>query len=129
MQKITPFLWFEGRAEEAMNFYVAIFKNSKKGKVVRYGDAGPGPKGTVMTASFQLDGQEFIALNCGPPFKAMNSCPSSWKLAVMTVSFQLDGQEFIALNGGPQFKAMNSCPSSWKLAVMTVPFGPGPASP
>ncbi len=69
MQKITPFLWFEGRAEEAMNFYVAIFKNSKKGKVVRYGDAGPGPKGTVMTAVFQLDGQEFIALNGGPQFK------------------------------------------------------------
>ena len=69
MQKITPFLWFDGRAEEAMNFYVAIFKNSKKGKVVRYGDAGPGPKGTVMTASFQLDGQEFIALNGGPQFK------------------------------------------------------------
>src|SRR5436309_7471160 len=69
MQKITPFLWFEGRAEEAMNFYVAIFKNSKKGKVVRYGDAGPGPKGTVMTAVFELDGQEFIALNGGPQFK------------------------------------------------------------
>src|SRR2546422_7812285 len=69
MQKITPFLWFEGRAEEAMNFYVAIFKNSKKGKVVRYGDAGPGPKGAVMTAVFQLDGQEFIALNGGAQFK------------------------------------------------------------
>ena len=69
MQKITPFLWFDGRAEEAMNFYVAIFKNSKKGKLVRYGDAGPGPKGTVMTAVFQLDGQEFIALNGGPQFK------------------------------------------------------------
>src|SRR5213594_3181806 len=69
MQKITPFLWFEGRAEEAMNFYVAIFKNSKKGKVVRYGDAGPGPKGTVMTVVFRLDGQEFIALNGGPQFK------------------------------------------------------------
>src|SRR2546425_2124876 len=69
MQKITPFLWFDGRAEEAMNFYVAIFRNSKKGKVVRYGDAGPGPKGAVMTAVFQLDGQEFIALNGGPQFK------------------------------------------------------------
>jgi predicted 3-demethylubiquinone-9 3-methyltransferase (glyoxalase superfamily) len=69
MQKITPFLWFDGRAEEAMNFYVSIFKNSKKGKVIRYGDAGPGPKGTVMTAVFQLDGQEFIALNGGPQFK------------------------------------------------------------
>jgi len=69
MQKITPFLWFDGRAKEAMNFYVSIFKNSEKGKVIRYGDAGPGPKGTVMTAVFQLDGQEFIALNGGPQFK------------------------------------------------------------
>ena len=69
MRKITPFLWFDGRAEEAMNFYVSIFRNSKKGKLTRYGDAGPGTKGTVMTAVFQLDGQEFIALNGGPQFK------------------------------------------------------------
>lgn len=69
MQKITPFLWFDGNAEEAMNFYVSIFRNSKILKVVRYGDAGPGPKGTVMVASFQLEGQEFQALNGGPQFK------------------------------------------------------------
>ena len=69
MQKITPFLWFDGKAEEAMKFYVSIFKNSKAGRVVRYGEAGPGPKGTVMTAVFQLDGQEFIALNGGPQFR------------------------------------------------------------
>ena len=69
MQKITPFLWFDGKAEEAMNFYVSIFKSSKIANVVRYGEAGPGPKGTVMTATFQLDGQEFIALNGGPQFK------------------------------------------------------------
>ena len=69
MQKITPFLWFDGKAEEAMNFYVSIFKNSKIGKVARYGEAGPGPKGTVMTATFQLDGQDFIAINGGPQFK------------------------------------------------------------
>ena len=69
MQKITPFLWFDGRAEEAMNFYTSIFKNSKVGGVSRYGDAGPGPKGSVMTASFQLEGQEFVALNGGPQFK------------------------------------------------------------
>ena len=68
MQKITPFLWFDGKAEEATNFYVSIFKNSKVGSVTRYGDAGPGPKGTVMVATFQLDGQEFIALNGGPQF-------------------------------------------------------------
>jgi predicted 3-demethylubiquinone-9 3-methyltransferase (glyoxalase superfamily) len=69
MQKITPFLWFDDKAEEAMNFYVSIFKNSKIGSVSRYGDAGPGPKGTVMVATFQLDGQEFMALNGGPHFK------------------------------------------------------------
>lgn len=69
MQKISPFLWFDTQAEEAMNFYVSIFKNSKVGKVVRYGDAGPGPKGSVMTASFELEGQTFTALNGGPHFK------------------------------------------------------------
>src|SRR6185503_10409745 len=69
MQKITPFLWFDGNAEEAVNFYVSIFKNSKVLSVARYGEAGPGPKGSVMTASFQLDGQEFVALNGGPQFK------------------------------------------------------------
>jgi predicted 3-demethylubiquinone-9 3-methyltransferase (glyoxalase superfamily) len=69
MQRITPFLWFDNQAEEAVNFYASIFKNSRVGKVSRYGDAGPGPKGTVMTASFNLDGQEFIALNGGPQFK------------------------------------------------------------
>jgi predicted 3-demethylubiquinone-9 3-methyltransferase (glyoxalase superfamily) len=68
MQKITPFLWFNDKAEEAMNYYVSIFKNSKVLSVTRYGEAGPGPKGTVMTASFQLDGHEFIALNGGPRF-------------------------------------------------------------
>ena len=68
MQKITPFLWFDGKAEEAMNFYVSIFKNSKIVSVTRYGEAGPGPKGTVMTAKFELDGQEFVALNGGPQF-------------------------------------------------------------
>lgn len=68
MQKITPFLWFDGNAEEAMNFYVSIFKNSKVGRVSRYGDAGPGPKGTVMSVTFQLEGQEFMALNGGPHF-------------------------------------------------------------
>ncbi|MGH9435997.1 MAG: VOC family protein [Terriglobia bacterium] len=68
MQKITPFLWFDGKAEEAANFYTSIFKNSKLGSITRYGDAGPGPKGTVMIATFQLEGQEFMALNGGPQF-------------------------------------------------------------
>ena len=69
MPKITPFLWFDDKAEEAMNLYVSVFKNSKILSVTRYGEAGPGPKGTVMTAKFQLDGQEFVALNGGPHFK------------------------------------------------------------
>jgi predicted 3-demethylubiquinone-9 3-methyltransferase (glyoxalase superfamily) len=69
MPKITPFLWFDNQAEEAMNFYVSIFKNSKVLSVARYGEGGPGPKGTVMTAKFQLNGQEFIAFNGGPHFK------------------------------------------------------------
>ncbi len=68
MQKITPFLWFNDKAEEAMRFYVSIFKNSKVGSISRYGDAGPGPKGTVMVATFELEGQAFIALNGGPQF-------------------------------------------------------------
>jgi predicted 3-demethylubiquinone-9 3-methyltransferase (glyoxalase superfamily) len=69
MQKITPFLWFDGNAEEAMNFYTSIFENSKVGQITRCGDAGPGPKGSVLTAKFQLEGQEFMALNGGPEFK------------------------------------------------------------
>jgi predicted 3-demethylubiquinone-9 3-methyltransferase (glyoxalase superfamily) len=68
MQKITPFLWFDGNAEEAVNFYVSVFKNSKVVRVTRYGDSGPGPKGTVMSATFQLEGHEFFALNGGPQF-------------------------------------------------------------
>lgn len=69
MQKITPFLWFDGKAEEAANFYVAIFKNSKIKGITRYGDAGPGPKGSVMTVALELDGQEFVLLNGGPQFQ------------------------------------------------------------
>ncbi|MDQ2856401.1 MAG: VOC family protein [Acidobacteriota bacterium] len=68
-QKITTFLWFDNNAEEAVNFYVSIFKNSKVLGTVRNGDAGPGPKGSVLTFAFQLDGQEFTALNGGPHFK------------------------------------------------------------
>jgi len=69
VQKITPFLWFDGNAEEAMNLYVSVFKNSKVVSVTRYGEAGPGPKGTVMAATFELEGQQFYALNGGPQYK------------------------------------------------------------
>lgn len=69
MQKISPFLWFDTQAEEAANFYVSIFENSRIGKITRYGDAGPGPKGSVMTVELELAGQSFIALNGGPHFR------------------------------------------------------------
>jgi predicted 3-demethylubiquinone-9 3-methyltransferase (glyoxalase superfamily) len=68
-QKITTFLWFDTNAEEAVNFYISVFKNSKITGTVLNGDAGPGPKGTPLTITFQLDGQEFTALNGGPHFK------------------------------------------------------------
>jgi len=68
MKKITPFLWFNNQAEEAMNFYISIFKDSKVLSVTRYGDAGPGPKGSVMVANFEIEGQQFTALNGGPNY-------------------------------------------------------------
>lgn len=69
MQKITTFLWFDNQAEEAVELYVSLFKNSKIGSISRYGDAGPGPKGSVMMVQFELDGQQFMALNGGPAYK------------------------------------------------------------
>ena len=69
MPKITPFLWFDNQAEQAAKFYVSVFKNSKILRTTRYGETGPGPKGSVMTVDFELDGQQFTALNGGPEFK------------------------------------------------------------
>src|SRR5258706_13856328 len=69
MQKITPFLWFDSNAEEAVDFYTSIFKNSSTGHVSRYGEDGPGPAGSAVVVPFQLEGQEFLALNGGPIFK------------------------------------------------------------
>ena len=69
MQTITPFLWFDNNAEEAMNFYVSLFPNSRILSASRYGDAGPGPKGTMMVGSFELDGRNFMVINGGPAHK------------------------------------------------------------
>ncbi len=69
MQKITTFLWFDGNAEEAVAFYTSEFRDAKAGDILRHGKAGPGPEGTVLTASFELSGQQFTALNGGPHFK------------------------------------------------------------
>jgi predicted 3-demethylubiquinone-9 3-methyltransferase (glyoxalase superfamily) len=68
MQKITPFLWFDHQAEQAADFYTSLLKNSRIVSVSRYGEGGPGPQGTAMTVNFELEGQEFIALNGGPEF-------------------------------------------------------------
>ena len=68
MQKITPCLWFDGKAEEAMKFYMSIFKNAKVVSVMRCGEAGPGPKGSVLAVTFELEGQEFMGLNGGPEY-------------------------------------------------------------
>jgi predicted 3-demethylubiquinone-9 3-methyltransferase (glyoxalase superfamily) len=69
MQRITPCLWFDTEGEEAASFYTSVFKNSRIVDITHYGDAGPRPAGTVMTVTFELDGQEFVALNGGPEFK------------------------------------------------------------
>ena len=73
MQRITPFLWFDSQAEEAARFYVSVFKNSKILSISRYGEAGPGPAGSVMTVEFELDGEKFVALNGGPQYTFSNA--------------------------------------------------------
>jgi predicted 3-demethylubiquinone-9 3-methyltransferase (glyoxalase superfamily) len=99
MQKIAPFLWFDDQAEEAMNFYTSIFKNSKIGNVTRYGEAGPGPKGKVMTASFELDGQQFTVLNGGPEYKFTEavsffvSCQSQEEVDELWAKLSAGGEE------------------------------------
>ena len=99
MQKITPFLWFDNQAEEAANFYVSIFKNSKILSISRYGEAGPGPKGSAMTVVFQLDGEEFIALNGGPTFKFTEAisfvvnCETQQEVDVFWEKLSKDGEE------------------------------------
>ena len=77
MQKITTFLWFDHQAEEAVKFYTSVFKNSKILNILRCGEAGPGPAGSVLTVEFELEGQEFVALNGGPMFK-FNEAISLW---------------------------------------------------
>ena len=69
MQRIMPCLWFDGRAEEAMEFYTSVFKGSKAGKVTHYGEAGPGKPGSVMTVAFEIEGMEFMGINGGPQFQ------------------------------------------------------------
>jgi predicted 3-demethylubiquinone-9 3-methyltransferase (glyoxalase superfamily) len=99
MHKITPFLWFDDQAEEAVNFYTSVFKNSKIGDVRRYGDDVPGPEGKVMTISFELDGQEFMALNGGPHFKFTEaislfvSCETQEEIDRLWYTLSVGGEE------------------------------------
>jgi predicted 3-demethylubiquinone-9 3-methyltransferase (glyoxalase superfamily) len=99
MQKITPCLWFDGQAEEAARFYTAIFKNSTIGQINRCGEGGPGPKGSVLTVKFTLDGQEFLALNGGPMFKFTEAvsfivnCETQEELDHMWAKLSEGGQE------------------------------------
>lgn len=98
-QKINPFLWFNDQAEDAANFYVSIFKNSKINKSVRYGEAGPGPEGSVMTVSFELEGQEFTALNGGPLYEFTEAisfvvnCESQEEVDYYWMKLTEDGEE------------------------------------
>ena len=82
MQKITPFLWFDGQAEEAVAFYLSVFKDAKIHSTTRYPEGGPGPAGSVMTIAFELQGEEFVALNGGPgfPFTQAVSLVRNWQL-------------------------------------------------
>ena len=99
MQKITPFLWFDGKAEEAAKFYTSIFRNSKITGIARYPEGTPGPAGTVMTVSFELDGQKFLALNGGPQFKFNESisfvvnCETQQEIDELWEKLSADGQK------------------------------------
>ncbi len=99
LQKITPFLWFDTQAEEAAVFYTSIFKNSKIMAVTRCGDHGPGPRGSVLTVAFELDGQTFTALNAGPRFKFSEAisfvvnCETQKEVDEMWARLSAGGQE------------------------------------
>jgi predicted 3-demethylubiquinone-9 3-methyltransferase (glyoxalase superfamily) len=99
VQKIKPFLWFNDNAEEAVNFYVSVFKNAKSGAVVRWGEGGPGKPGSVLTASFTIGDLEFVALNGGPHFQFNNAvsfvipCDSQAELDEMWAKLTAGGEE------------------------------------
>jgi len=121
MQKITPFLWFDGNAEEAANFYISTFKNSKTLNVSHYGEAGPGPKGSVMTIRFQLDGQEFIALNGGSQFKFTEAisfavdCKTQEEVDELWAKLTQGGQE------GPCGWLKDKYGLSWQIVPRVLP--------
>jgi len=124
MQKITPFLWFDNQAEEAVNFYCSIFKNSKTGKVARYDESGSKaagrPVGSVMTASFQLEGQEFVALNGGPIFKFN---PSISFIVNCKIATEVDDLWNKLYQGGTVLMPLDKYPFSEKYGWLQDKYG------
>jgi len=118
MQKITPFLWFDANAEEAVKQYVSIFPNSRILSMSRYGDSGPGPKGQVMTVSFELAGQRFTALNGGPQYKFTEAI--SLMVNVETQA-ELDDIWNQLLQGGGQTQACGWLKDRYGLSWQVVP--------
>jgi predicted 3-demethylubiquinone-9 3-methyltransferase (glyoxalase superfamily) len=115
-QKITTFLWFQGQAAEAADYYVSIFEDSEILEVTRYGEAGPGPKGSVMTVTFRLEGQEFMALNGGPEFRFTEAvsllvrCESQEEVDTFWEKLSADGEE------GPCGWLKDKFGLSWQVA-------------
>lgn len=120
MQKIVPFLWFNDEAEEAVKLYTSIFKNSKIGDVRRYGAEGPGPVGQVMTASFQLAGQEFMALNGGPEF---SFTPAVSFFVLCETPEEVDGLWQALSQGGTALMELDQYPFSEKFGWVQDRFG------
>ena len=131
MQKITPFLWFDDNAEEAVNLYVSIFKNSKINSVSRYGDVGPGQPGKVMTMSFELEGQAFTALNGGPQYKFTEAISLEVNCATQAEVDELWGK--LIADGGEPGRCgwlKDKFGLSWQIvptAMMELFQGPDPA--
>ncbi len=121
MKKITPFLWFDDNAEEAINFYASIFNNSKITDIARYGDARPGPKGSVMTVAFELDGQAFVALNGGPHFKFTEAVSSSVNCASQSEVDELWEKLSAGGKKGPCGWLKDKYGLSWQIVPSVLP--------
>jgi predicted 3-demethylubiquinone-9 3-methyltransferase (glyoxalase superfamily) len=120
MQKITPFLWFDHQAEQAMNFYTSVFKNGRVGQISRYGEAGPGPAGSVLTASFELDGLQITALNGGPVF---SFTPAISFFVNCQTETELDGLWESLSTGGSTLMPLQQYPFSRKFGWLADRYG------
>ena len=122
MRKITPFLWFDGNAEEAVNLYVSLFENAKIRSISRYSDAGPLPKGTVMTVAFTLNNQDFVALNGGPEYKFTPAVSFSVDCKTQAEIDQL--WEKLTADGGKEIQCgwlVDKFGLSWQIVPSVLP--------